>query len=58
MLVLVGLDEAIATGECASCAHQQRPNATHLFAATNPDVSCKDSDFALLEMPTRMMPGP
>jgi hypothetical protein len=33
-------------------------NPLGMFAPTNPDVSCKDSDFALLEMPTRMMPGP
>jgi len=33
-------------------------NPFGMFAPTNPDVSCKDSDFALLEMPTRMMPGP
>ena len=33
-------------------------NPLGMFAPTNPEVSCKDSDFALLEMPTRMMPGP
>ncbi|MEI7876262.1 MAG: hypothetical protein WCK95_29410 [Alphaproteobacteria bacterium] len=33
-------------------------NPLGMFAPTNPDVSCKDSDFALLEDPTRMMPGP
>jgi hypothetical protein len=27
-------------------------NPLGMFAPTNPDVSCKDSDFALLEMPT------
>jgi hypothetical protein len=33
-------------------------NQLGMFAPTNPEVSCKDSDFALLEMPTRMVPGP
>jgi len=33
-------------------------NPLGMFAPTNPDASCKDYDFALLEMPTRMMPGP
>jgi hypothetical protein len=33
-------------------------NPLGMFAPTNPEVSCKDSDFALLEMPTRHMPGP
>ena len=33
-------------------------NPLGMFAPTNPEVSCKDSDFALLEMPTRMVPGP
>jgi len=33
-------------------------NPLGMFAPTNPDVSCKDSDFALLEGPTKMMPGP
>ena len=33
-------------------------NPLGMFAPTNSEVSCKDSDFALLEMPTRMMPGP
>ena len=33
-------------------------NPLGMFAPTNPDVSCKDSDFALLEEPTKMMPGP
>jgi hypothetical protein len=35
-----------------------KSNPLGLFAPTNPDVSCKDSDFALLEEPTKMMPGP
>jgi len=29
-----------------------------MFAATNPDVSCTGYDFALLEKPTKMVPGP
>jgi hypothetical protein len=33
-------------------------NPLGMFAPTNPDVSCKDSDFSLLEIPTKMMPGP
>jgi hypothetical protein len=33
-------------------------NPLGLFAPTNPDVSCEGYDFSLLEMPTRMMPGP
>ena len=33
-------------------------NPLGMFAPTNPDVSCKDSDFALLEEPTKMMAGP
>ena len=35
-----------------------KPNPLGMFAPTNPDVSCKDSDFAILEMPTMMRPGP
>ena len=35
-----------------------KDNPLGMFAPTNPDVSCKDSDFALLEKPTKMMPGP
>jgi hypothetical protein len=35
-----------------------KKNPLGMFAPTNPDVSCKGSDFALLEKPTRMMPGP
>ena len=33
-------------------------NPLGMFAPTNPDVSCEGYDFALLEKPTRMMPGP
>jgi len=35
-----------------------KDNPLGMFAPTNPDVSCKDSDFAILEGPTKMMPGP
>lgn len=35
-----------------------KPNPLGLFSATNPDVNCKDSDFALLETPTKHMHGP
>jgi hypothetical protein len=33
-------------------------NPLGMFAPTNPDVSCKGYDFAILEKPTKMMPGP
>jgi hypothetical protein len=33
-------------------------NPLGMFAPTNPNVSCKSSDFSLLEKPTKMMPGP
>lgn len=33
-------------------------NPLGMFAATNPDVNCKGSNFSLLEKPTKMMPGP
>jgi hypothetical protein len=35
-----------------------KDNPLGMFAPTNPDVSCKDSDFALLEAPTKMVHGP
>ena len=35
-----------------------KPNPLGLFAPTNADVNCKDSDFALLETPTKHMHGP
>ena len=35
-----------------------KANPLGMFAPTNPEVSCKDSDFALLEAPTKMMHGP
>jgi hypothetical protein len=28
------------------------------FSPTNPDVSCEGYDFSLLEMPTKLVPGP
>ena len=33
-------------------------NPLGMFAPTNPNVSCDGFDFALLEKPTKMMPGP
>jgi hypothetical protein len=33
-------------------------NPLGMFAPTNPDVSCKGSDFSLLEKPTKMVSGP
>jgi len=33
-------------------------NPLGMFMPTNPDVSCEGYDFALLEMPTKMMHGP
>ena len=35
-----------------------KDNPLGMFAPTNPNVTCEGSDFALLEKPTRMMPGP
>jgi hypothetical protein len=35
-----------------------KPNPLGLFAPTNPDVNCTDSDFALLETPTKHVHGP
>src|SRR5262245_26337421 len=35
-----------------------KDNPLGMFAPTNPDVSCDGYDFSLLEMPTRMVPGP
>jgi hypothetical protein len=34
-----------------------KTNPLGMFAATNPTVSCKNADFALLEKPTRMVHG-
>jgi len=33
-------------------------NPLGMFSPTNPDVSCEGYDFALLEMPTKLMSGP
>jgi hypothetical protein len=35
-----------------------KDNPLGLFSPTNPDVSCSDYDFALLEGPTRLVAGP
>jgi hypothetical protein len=35
-----------------------KDNPNGMFSPTNPNVSCKDADFVLLEMPTKLMPGP
>ena len=35
-----------------------KDNPLGMFAPTNPNVSCDGFDFALLEKPTKMMPGP
>ena len=40
------------------CAWLFKNNPLGMFAPTNPDVSCEGYDFSLLEMPTKMMPGP
>jgi len=35
-----------------------KDNPLGMFSPTNPDVSCDGYDFALLESPTKVMPGP
>ena len=35
-----------------------KENPLGMFAPTNPNVSCADYEFALLEKPTKLMPGP
>lgn len=35
-----------------------KANPLGMFAPTNPNVSCADYEFALLEKPTKLMPGP
>ena len=35
-----------------------KDNPLGMFAPTNPDVSCEDYDFNLMEMPTKLVPGP
>ena len=35
-----------------------KDNPLGMFAPINPNVTCEGYDFSLLEMPTRLMPGP
>lgn len=35
-----------------------KDNPLGTFSPTNPDVTCDGSDYSLLEMPTKMVPGP
>jgi hypothetical protein len=35
-----------------------KENRLGMFTPTNPDVSCEDYDFTLMEMPTKLVPGP
>jgi hypothetical protein len=35
-----------------------KDNPLGMFSPTNPDVSCDNADFSLLEMPTMMVPEP
>ena len=35
-----------------------KDNPLGMFTPTNPNVSCDGYDFSLLEMPTKLMPGP
>ena len=35
-----------------------KDNPLGMFSPTNPNVSCDGYDFSLLEMPTKLMPGP
>jgi hypothetical protein len=35
-----------------------KDNPLGMFAPTNPEVSCEDYDFRLMEMPTKLVPGP
>lgn len=35
-----------------------KDNPLGMFSPTNPDVSCDDADFSLLEMPTKLVDGP
>ena len=35
-----------------------KDNPLGMFTPTNPDVSCEDYDFTLMEMPTKLVPGP
>jgi len=35
-----------------------KDNPLGMFNPTNPDVSCKDADFSLMEMPTKPVTAP
>jgi len=35
-----------------------KDNPLGMFSPTNPDVTCDDSDFSLMEMPTKLVEGP
>jgi hypothetical protein len=35
-----------------------KDNPLGMFSPTNPDVSCDEADFAILEMPTKLVPSP
>jgi hypothetical protein len=35
-----------------------KDNPLGMFSPTNPDVSCEGYDFSLMEMPTKLVPGP
>ncbi len=35
-----------------------KDNPLGMFSPTNPDVKCDGADYSLLEMPTKMVPGP
>jgi hypothetical protein len=35
-----------------------KDNPLGMFSPTNPDVSCKDADFSLMEMPTKLVAAP
>jgi hypothetical protein len=35
-----------------------KDNPLGMFSPTNPNVTCDDSDFSLLEMPTKLVPAP
>jgi hypothetical protein len=35
-----------------------KENPLGVFAPTNPNVSCANYEFSLLEKPTRLVPGP
>ena len=35
-----------------------KDNPNGMFSPTNPDVSCENADFSLMEMPTKLVAGP